>query len=202
LADPVNMILLDARSTSLFRWSWMLSIFGYYLFLIPVAVYLSSWLGSRNPGLIRSATIFGYFYICVGAVSVAVMVGAALPMMQSYAQTSGAQSDMMLAIFQTIMDIAFVSLSSLAFVAGGLWWSGVGSILLREHRILGVITLILGAGTLGSGIGSFTQIDLLARLEMVNYFLTPIWAIWLGIMIIQHYRRQESSLELARAAAQ
>jgi len=200
LAEPVNMILLDARGTEMFRWAWMLSIFGYYLLLIPVAVYLQAWFQPRNEGLARTTTSFAMVYFIVGTISIAIMVGAALPMMQAYSAASAPQNEIMLVVFQAVTDMSFFGMGPLAFAAGGLWWLGVGIALLKEQRILSIITLVLGIGTLGSAIGYFLGIDLLARLEMVNYFLAPIWSLWIGISITRHTEKGKFSLETAPVA--
>jgi len=200
LAEPIGMITLGDRGADMFRWAWTLSIFGYYLLLAPAVVYLSSWLNSRNDGLIRTATIFGLVYIIAGAISVAIMVGAMPPMMHTFAEASGSLQETMLGVFRVVTDMVFFGVSPLAFAAGGLWWLGTGVALLNQQLILAIITLILGAGTLGSAIGFFLQVELLARLEMVNYFLAPIWAIWIGIMFAQRTEMSKISLEQASTA--
>lgn len=63
-----------------------------------------------------------------------------------------------------------------------MWWLGIGLILRDERRILGIVTALQGIVTLAYGAGEMLQVEPLAMLEPLTFF-TPIWALWLGIVI-------------------
>jgi sulfite exporter TauE/SafE len=97
--------------------------------------------------------------------------------------------------FKVVTDVAFFGLGPLAYVLGGIWWAGVGSLLRPEKPALAVVTIVLGVATLASGLGYLLQVDLLARL--INFLLSPVWALWLGVMVATA-RQQEAPPRLLR----
>lgn len=58
-------------------------------------------------------------------------------------------------IFAVVVDVTFFGLAPLTSVFGGVWWLGIGSSLRDEHPALGVVTVIVGVGTLASGLGFY-----------------------------------------------
>jgi hypothetical protein len=198
--DPVGQITLGARVAELFRWGWIFATFGFYLLLVPAALYLWSWLKHQNPELVRMYTIFGLSYIFVGAIALITMTFVLAPMIGAYAEQLESQRDIYVVVFQAIANMVSLGLGTLSFILGGLWWLGIGLILLNERRSLGIMTVILGVATLGSAAGYLFNVDLLARLEMFSYFLGPLWALWLGIVIARGAGEIEHSLETAVAS--
>lgn len=202
LDDPAGLIALGAGTAALFRWSWILAAFGFYLLMIPAAIYLMSWLNSARPNLSRMATVFGLAYAFIGAISVIAMATVLSPMMQAYGGAPQAERALLTMVFEAVANLALMSLTTLAFIAGGVWWLGIGPALRKRYPVLGVVTVVLGAATLGSGLGYLFQVPPLARLEMFNYFLGPIWAAWLGIVVWRGAAQNEpgqQSLEDGRA---
>lgn len=197
LDEPVGLIALGVRSAVLFRWSWILAAFGFYLLLVPAALYLQSWLNSQKSNLVRMYTVFGLGYCFIGLISLFTMATVLSPMMQGYVDASQAERALLAVVFGAVANLASISLGPLAFIFGGVWWLGVGLELRKRHLILGVVTVALGAATLGSGLGYLFQLAPLARLEMFNYFLGPIWAAWLGIVVWRSAEGDAPSLEPA-----
>jgi hypothetical protein len=198
--DPVGQITLGASVAELFRWGWIFATFGFYLLLVPAALYLWSWLKPKNPELIRMYTIFGLSYIFIGAISLITMTFVLAPMMSAYAEVLDSQRNVYEIAFQAIANLVFLGLGTLSFILGGLWWLGIGLIMQNELRSLGIVTVILGMATLGSAAGYLFNVDLLARLEIFSYFLGPIWALWLGIVIARGAGEIKRSLETAVAS--
>ena len=59
-SDPGAFISAGSHGGTLMRWSWIADMFGYYLLLVPVALFLYAWLLPRSPHLVRLYTF------CVG----------------------------------------------------------------------------------------------------------------------------------------
>lgn len=200
LSDPAGLITagLGAGAASLFRWGSILELLGYFLLLIPVALYLWHWLNPHNPGLVGLATVFGLGSIFVGTIGAAIRAGFWPPMMVAYPQAAETQREVLEVVFRAISNFTFEGLYAIDSVLGGLWWLGIGLILRAERRILGIVTSIMGGAILGAGVGWLLQIDPLARLELF-YFLEPIWVIWLGIVIWRRGEQSKHSLQAATA---
>ena len=199
LDEPVGLVKLGAGAAELFAWSWILAALGFYLLLIPAAIYLRYWLKSLEPNLVGMYTAFGLGYCFIGAISLFTMTTVLSPMMHAYAEAPGPQQDVLVVVFQAIANLASTSLSTLTFMLGGVWWLGIGLELRAGHRILGIVTVILGIATLGSGLGYLFHIEPFARLEMFNYFLGPVWAAWLGILILRRTEEVQPAAEAATA---
>ncbi|MGD2155578.1 MAG: DUF4386 family protein [Anaerolineales bacterium] len=189
LDEPVGLITLGARVAELFRWSWTLAAFGFYILLVPATLYLKRWLNSQKPNLVRMATLFGLGYCFIGGISLITMATVLSPLIRTYSNALGSQGDILVVVFQVISDLTFMGLGALAFIFGGVWWLGIGLELRAKRRVLGITTLVLGIATLGSGLGYLFHIKPLARLEMINYFLNPIWAAWVGIVILRRVEK-------------
>src|ERR1700682_2607994 len=49
LSDPGSLISIGRDGASLFRWGMMLDVFGYYVLLAPLALWLWKWLRLNSP---------------------------------------------------------------------------------------------------------------------------------------------------------
>ncbi len=175
----------------LLRVGWYLDVFGYYLLLVPATIYLWYWLKPKSPGLVSIYTVFGLFYILIGAIGATILAEAWFPLISAYGQTTGQESVMIEMAFQTVTSIAFVGLFGMEAFPSGIWWLGIGLILRKERRSLGVTTVVLGIAALLAGIGRVTEINLVETIGLNIYlFMAPIWAIWLGVIVARR-----SSLE-------
>ena len=182
LGDLYHLIALDQNGATLFRWGSILELFNPSLLLVPVALYLWYWLKPCNSGLVTTYTVLGLASILAAAVGALFRATYFPPLMNAYAQASEAQRDLLAMIFQATIDFTFEGMLALEYLLWGVWWFGIGMILYRERRGLGIFTTVLGAAFLGAAAGWLLRVDSLARLEMV-YLLLPIWLIWLGIII-------------------
>lgn len=201
LSEPAELITagLDASAAELFRWGSILELLGYFLFLIPGTLYLWYWLKPRNPNLVSMVTIFGLGSLLIGIIGAAIRASFWPPMINAYPQAAEAQRQTLEVVFGSITDFAFEGLYATDSILGGLWWLGIGLVLLAERRLLGIATAIMGIAILGAGIGWLLQIDPLARLEMF-YFLEPFWALWMGVVILRGAVSREPALKTATAS--
>ncbi|MDX1616804.1 MAG: DUF4386 family protein [Candidatus Promineifilaceae bacterium] len=198
MSDQSNLITLGARSAGFFHWGEFLSIFGYYLLLIPVALYLWHWLRPHDPNLVNLYTVCGLGFIFIG-VPGAIMRTNVLPeMMRAYAEASGAQREVLEAVFKVLTEMAFTG--GIGIILLGIWWLGIGLVLRSERRLLGIVTTVLGIAALGVSVGTIFHIEPLIMLEGIVFLLSPFWALWLGIVIWRRGEQSEQRVEEATAA--
>jgi hypothetical protein len=200
MSDQARLITLGARAAEILRWGEILGIFGYYLLLAPVALYLWYWLRPHNPRLVTMYTVSGLASIFIGVIGAGLRAGVLPEMMSAYAQAPDAQRQVLSIVFQTVTNVIFVALGPVEGILAGLWLLGIGLVLRSERRGLGIFAVILGIAMLGSGFGAMFQIELLAMLQLV-YFVSPIWALWLGIVIWRHAENEKSEQSLEPAPA-
>jgi hypothetical protein len=201
MSNPVDLIALGARVAGIFRGVEFIGMFGYYLLLIPASLYLWYWLKPHNPKLISLYTVFGLGYLFIGAIGSAVLVSVAPPLIGAYPQASEAQREVLEAVFQAVIDLGIVALFSLSYILGGVWWLGIGLIVRVERRILGIVTVVQGLVTLGYGAGVMLRVEPLAMLEPLTFF-APIWALWLGVVILRRSGKSQQMPESTALAAQ
>lgn len=201
MGNPAGLITagLDAGAIGLFRWGSILELFGYFLLLIPLALYLWQWLKPQNPSLVNMATVFGLGSIFLGIIGAAIRASFWPPMMIAYPQAAEAQREVLQVIFRAVIDFNFEGLYAVDSILAGLWWLGIGLVVRSERRMLGIATVIMGVAILGAGVGWLLGIDPLARLELF-YFFEPFWAIWLGIVVWRRAEKSEQMVEAATAA--
>jgi hypothetical protein len=74
----------------------------------------------------------------------------------------------------------------LEMLLASMGWFGFGTLLIRERRGSGVVTLLLGFSALIDVIGVIFGIAPLAAAGLMAYlFLAPIWAFWLGLDLLR-----------------
>lgn len=201
LANPAALLTagLDAGAIRLFGWGSILELLGSFLFLIPVTVYLWQWLRARNPNLVNLATLFALGSIFFGMMGAALRASFWPSMMSAYPQVAEAQRQVLQIVFGAMNDFTFESLYGLDSIFAGVWWLGIGLVLRRERRLLGIVTLIMGAAILVAGAGWLFHVDPLARMELF-YFFEPFWAVWLGVIIWWRTAKREQLTAAATAA--
>jgi hypothetical protein len=181
-SDLARLVGLGPGPAEAFRWAEFLGMFGYYLLLTPLALYLWGWLRPQSPYLVTMSTVVGLAGIFVGAIGSAVLTGVLPPMMVAYSEAAGPEQERIVAAFLPFGDLVLVALFSLQGLLMGLWWLVVGVMLRRERRILGIATIALGVGSLIYGAGTMLDVDLLTGLGPVA-FLAPAWAVWAGAVV-------------------
>lgn len=200
LANPGDLITagLDADAAGLFRWGSILEMFGYFLLLIPLTLYLWYWLRPRNSRLVTLYTVLGLISIVLGVIGATIRASIWPAMMTAYPQAAEAQRQVLQVVFGSITDFTFEGLYGLDSILAGLWWLGIGTVLVAERRILGIATAVLGMVIFGAGIGWLFQVDPLARLELF-YFFEPFWMLWLGVVMWRGAEKSEQIVEAATA---
>lgn len=75
MPDQARLITLGERAAELIRWGDILGIFGYYLLLAPVALYLWYWLKPHSPRLVTMYTVSGLANIFIGVIGAGLRAG-------------------------------------------------------------------------------------------------------------------------------
>jgi hypothetical protein len=181
------MLSVGASGASLLRWGMILDMLGYYLLLLPVALFLQRWCGSRNPAWVRFYTVCGMGYILIGASGAATLAAVLPPLITAYAQASAAQRTVLEAVFTTLWNIVYGGLwNILGELLVGIWLLGMGWFLRGERRLFSVVSMILGLAALLDSLGIILSVEAVAMLGLLLYLgLAPIWALWLGIDLLR-----------------
>jgi hypothetical protein len=185
--DPAIFLAVGNHGATLLRWGLILDMLGYYLPLLPIALFIQNWLKTKNPLWIRFYTTCGLGYILIGAVGAIALAVVQPPLIASYTQASADQRQTLETIFGTIWSIVYGGMwNILGEGLIGIWFIGIGSLLRSERRVFGIITMIVGASGLLDSLGNILGLESLALVGVSTYIiLAPIWALWLGIDLLR-----------------
>jgi len=193
--DTAALVSLGAEAAEVFRWGEVLGAFGFYLLLVPVALFLWRWLRPQSANLLDLYAVFGLAYLFIGAVGAALRASVLPAMMAAYAEAPAAGQAAIAADFRTMTVVIFIGLGALEALLGGLWLLGSGLVLRGEQRILGIVTAMLGLTYLGYGAGEWFRIEPLITLGALAFLVLPFWAVWLGIVILRGTERSKPAME-------
>ncbi|MDX1435224.1 MAG: hypothetical protein R3335_00340 [Anaerolineales bacterium] len=193
-----DMITLGAAGAGPLHLAWVITDFFGTLLLAPAALYLWLWLKPRSPNLVTLWTLFGFAYLLTAAIVLS-FVGAVVPtLMRAIETASGPEQDVLLVVLTALFEMLYNGGGSLVYFFAGIWWLGTGAVLVHERRILGIVTMILGVCGLGVWVYQAFRVEALVFFEEAIFYLTYIWAAWLGITI---WRRDEKSVPVLEGAA-
>jgi uncharacterized protein DUF4386 len=185
--NPALLLSVGADGASLSRWGMILDMLGYYLPLLPVALFLWRWLGPRDPDWVLFYTSCGLGYILIGAIGAVILAAVHPPLISAYAQASVEQRPALETVFSAVWNMVYGGMwNILGELLAGIWFVGVGLLLRGERRIFSIVTMILGISALLDSLGMILNFEGLALLGLSIYVvLAPIWALWLGIDLLR-----------------
>ena len=185
--NPALLLSVGADGASLSRWGMILDMLGYYLPLLPVALFLWRWLGPRDPDWVRFYTFCGLGYILIGAIGAVILAAVHPPLISAYSQSSVEQRPALETVFSAVWNMVYGGMwNILGELLAGIWFVGVGLLLRGERRIFSIVTMILGISALLDSLGMILNFEGLALLGLSIYVvLAPIWALWLGIDLLR-----------------
>ncbi len=191
-ADAVNdnaqiVLPLLANNPTLAWWPSIFDFFGFYLLLLPMALYLHRLFKEEAPDWINLFTVCGLGYILFGAMGAATLAVVFSAQAADYATATGAVQQMHTIVFEAFGDaIQRAVWGILDPILAGVWWTGVG-LLLRKHRpVLGWYTVLLGGINLVGGFCAAIGVEAVASICLNLYFLmAPIWAASMGISLLR-----------------
>ena len=197
-----DVITLGSSAAGPLHLAWVITDFFGTLLLAPAALYLWYWLKPRSPNLVTLWTGFGFAYFLTGAIVLSFVGAAVPPLMRAYETASGPQQDVLLVVLTTLFDMLYNGGGPLVYLFASVWWLGAGAVLGTERRILGIVTMVLGIFGLVVWVEQTFRIEPLVFIEDVIFYLTYIWAVWLGIVIWRSADKRELAMEPATAAEQ
>ncbi len=185
--NPALLLSVGADGASLSRWGMILDMLGYYLPLLPVALFLWRWLRPRNPDWVLFYTSCGLGYILIGAIGAVILAAVHPPLISAYAQASVEQRPALETVFSAVWNMVYGGMwNILGELLAGIWFVGVGLLLRGERRIFSIVTMILGISALLDSLGMILNFEGLALLGLSIYVvLAPIWTLWLGIDLLR-----------------
>jgi hypothetical protein len=181
------MISIGSRGANLLRWAMIFDVFGSYLLLTPLALHLWSWLRPKSPNHVTLYTLCGLAYILIGSMGAIVLSAVLPPLINDYAQASVSQRDTLQVVFNGFLNAVFLGLwNPLEVFLLGIWLVGLGPLIQRERRALGIVTRLLGLSALIDSAGRFLNIESMFIVGSSGLFLlVPIWLIWWVIDLLR-----------------
>jgi hypothetical protein len=185
--NPALRLSVGVGGASLSRWGMILDMFSYYLPLLPVALFLWRWLGSRDPDWVIFYTSCGLGYILIGAIGAAILAAVHPPLINAYAQASVEQRPVLETVFSAVWNMVYGGMwNILEVLLAGIWFLGIGLLLRGERRLFSIFSIILGISALLDSLGMILSVETLAFLGVAIYvLLAPIWTLWLGIDLLR-----------------
>ncbi len=186
-ANPVLFLSVGTHGANLLRWGLILDMLGYYLLLLPLALFIHYWSKAKNPIWVNFYTTCGLGYILIGATGAVTLAVVQPPLINAYAQGSVEQRTFLETIFGTIWNIVYGGMwNILGELLAGVWFLGIGLLLRSERRIIGIIGMIVGASALIDSLGNIVGMESLALVGLsVFIILAPIWMLWFGIDLLR-----------------
>jgi uncharacterized protein DUF4386 len=183
------MISIGSPSANLLRWGMIFDVFGSYLLLAPLALHLWNWLKPMSPNFVTLYTLCGFAYMLIGAMGAIVLSAVLPPLINDYVQASASQRANLQTVFNSFLNAVFLGLwNPLEVLLLGIWLVGIGPLIQRERRGLGVITRLLGFSALIDSTGRFLDVHTIFVVGSGGLFLlVPIWMIGWGIDLLRHH---------------
>lgn len=185
--NAASILPLLAQHPTLPLWSSLLDFFGFYLLLIPLALYLWYWLHLENHEWMSLFTLCGLGYLLFGALGAAILAVVFPSQAVLYKQANGVEQQIAAAIFAAVGAAVQRGIwGILDPILGGVWWAGTGWLIKGKRPFLGWVTIILGGANLLSGFAEAFQLSIVASIGLGVYFLlAPFWAGWLGLYLLR-----------------
>ena len=194
LSNLYAFIGAGGEAGAVMKWAWLSDMLGYYVLLLPVAFLLHSWLRSEEPYWMSVITALGLGYIICGTMGASILARTWPTLLSGFEDSQGLTADIYRIVFVNTTEAVYGALwGYLEFLIGGLWWFGVGLVLKRIRRALGVATVAVGAVTLTAALGQILAMDVVANVAFMAYLgLAPAWAVGLGLVLLR-----DTSIRLA-----
>jgi hypothetical protein len=186
-SNPLILLHAGAAGADWWRWSMILDLFGYYLLIVPLILFLRRWLRPRHPDRIDLFSLCLLAYSLIGAIGATMLATVTPPIIASYAGATPSQRAILEALSNSWSDAVYRGLWNLLeeFLAG-VGWLGLGLCLRGRLRGPGWASILLGAACLTDSIASALRLDTLAMAGLAVYLvLAPVWACWTGVSLLR-----------------
>jgi hypothetical protein len=154
-------------------------VFGSYLLLAPLALHLWNWLKPKSPRYVTLYTLCGFAYILIGSMGAIILSAVLPPLINDYAQASVLQRETLQVVFNGFLNAVFLGLwNPLEVFLLSIWLIGLGPLIQRERKALGIVTRLLGLSALIDSMGRFLDLGTIFFIGSSGLFLlVPIWLI-------------------------
>lgn len=188
LGSPAEFIAIGSAGATVFKWTMIGDVFGQYLLLLPLILFLWYWLSPHDPLLVTLLTMGGVLYVFIGALGVSINAAVLPELMRQYSGAGAEQQLVLETVFGAFADAVIVGTWGVfARLVGGLYWIGIGWILKRGRRRIGYFSVLVGSFALVSVVGNVFQFGPLIGVGTMGYLLGfPLWALWLGIVLYRN----------------
>lgn len=195
MENPASLLGIGPFGASLLRWGMLLDVFGYYLLIVPLTLYLWSWLKAQSDNLITLYTLCGLAYSLIGSMG-AIVLSAVLPaLVNDYAHAAVQRREILEIVFSSFMNAVYLGLwNPLEALMFGIWMLGMGPFVQRERQALGMVMRVLGFFALLDALGRFVNVDAIFFIGVAGMLLFPVWLPWLGIDLLRHPAKAQIGL--------
>lgn len=186
-ADPGLIFSIPEVSPSMLKWSMIADVFGFYLMLLPVLIYVYEWTKGRTPWS-RVFAICGIAYILMGAVGASILSTTWPVLLDSYPGASLEQQEVIKATFTAIsMVITGGVWNVFDALVMGIWFIGIGTVIRTDNALWGWVTIVIGVISLLDSLGNILEVHALAEAAVNLYLvLAPAWALGFGMAVVQN----------------
>ncbi|MDQ6883886.1 MAG: DUF4386 domain-containing protein [Candidatus Dormibacteraeota bacterium] len=189
--DPASAfpaVITHGRTAGmLFHFSMVSDMLGYYLLLIPLAIFLWRWLHHQSPLLCAVSTSAGLGYCLIGAAG-AVVLGAVLPALgDQYSTASAAQREVLLTTGTAVANAVYQGIwNTLGAITAGVWWLGTGYLLRSQRTKLGIVWMLTGAASLVDAVGFMTGVPFVGLIGLIPFIvLVPVSAAAVAVDLLR-----------------
>lgn len=185
-SSPVLIFSLPEVNINMLRWSMITDIFGYYLLLLPALIVIHHWL-KQKTNWSELITVCGLFYIMIGAMGASILAVVWPALLIKYPTAFAEQQSMIELLFESFSLMVGNGIWNIFdSLLCGIWLTGVGLILKKEQKPLGLFTILVGIISLLDSFGNILNIKFIAELAVNLYLvLAPLWAIVLGSRMLK-----------------
>lgn len=187
-SEPAALISIGAAGAGFIGWSFWFNMFGNYLLLLPLALWLYLWLKAEHESGARLYTLGGIFYILLGAAGAAILAAAYPFLIEAYGQTTvEAEQALLLADLRLVQSIAEAGLQGVGQnFAGAVWLIGMGTLLRKRINTLGLFSIVIGGFLVLNTLGNMFNVEALSLLGLTGtILLAPLWSILLGALCLR-----------------
>lgn len=184
-SDPV-LTLQYSHHYELAKWFNLLDMFGYYLLLLPCIFFFHQQYKFKSPWM-PLISFSGLAYVLVGAIGAAILAALWPEQMKQHLTAGPENAAISLSLFQTTTLLVTKGLwNILEVVFASVWWIGLGLLLVKENKVIGIVTVIAGLSTFLDASGNMLEIRWLSDIGLNVYLLLGIiWPIMIGLFLLR-----------------
>lgn len=184
-SDPV-LTLHYSHHYELAKWFNLLDMFGYYLLLLPCVFYFHQQYKFHSPWM-PLISFSGLSYVLVGAIGAAILAALWPEQMKQHLASGSENATVALSLFQTTTLLVTKGLwNILEVLFASVWWIGLGLILWKEHKAIGIVTVLAGLSSFLDASGNMLEVKWLSDIGLNVYLLLGIvWPLLIGLFLLR-----------------